>query len=102
MGRTLRARLVREPLTIDSVLDIASQVMGALTAAHAAGVVHRDVKPENVMIRRDGLVKVLDFGIAKAYAAATDEGETVAADERRCHRRDRGVYVSRAGPGACR
>jgi serine/threonine protein kinase len=77
-GETLRARLVREPLDIDTVLHIASQIVGALTAAHAAGVVHRDMKPENVMIRWDGLVKVLDFGIAKAFGVTPDEGETVA------------------------
>jgi serine/threonine-protein kinase len=64
-GETLRQRIEREPLTINSVLDIAVQVASALAAAHAAGITHRDIKPENIMVRPDGLVKVLDFGLAK-------------------------------------
>jgi len=64
-GETLRARLARAPLGVREALDVAAQVAGALVAAHAAGIVHRDVKPENVMLRTDGYVKVLDFGLAK-------------------------------------
>ncbi len=63
-GRTLRA-LVEERPPLSTVIDIAGQVSRALGAAHAAGIVHRDVKPENVMVRGDGYVKVLDFGIAR-------------------------------------
>src|ERR1051326_7361823 len=63
-GPTLRA-LAKEPLGLSSALDIAVQICAALQAAHGARIIHRDIKPENVMVRSDGLVKVLDFGIAK-------------------------------------
>src|SRR5262249_16304854 len=52
-------------LSVKEVLEIATQVIGALSAAHAAGIVHRDIKPENIMVRPDGYVKMLDFGLAK-------------------------------------
>ncbi|MFL6248433.1 MAG: protein kinase domain-containing protein [Thermoanaerobaculia bacterium] len=64
-GETLRARMVREPLSLDAALEIAVQIANALGSAHAAGIIHRDIKPENVMLRPDGYVKVLDFGLAK-------------------------------------
>src|SRR5882672_10928164 len=64
-GVTLRARLGDGELSLAMALEIAIQVASALSAAHEAAIVHRDIKPENVMIRADGLVKVLDFGIAK-------------------------------------
>jgi serine/threonine protein kinase len=63
-GQTLRDRL-RSPMDLDEALEIAIQVSSALVAAHHLDIVHRDIKPENIMIRHDGLVKVLDFGLAK-------------------------------------
>jgi predicted ATPase len=70
-GRTLRAALEGE-LPLASAIDVGRQVARALSAAHAAGIVHRDVKPENIMLRSDGYVKVLDFGLARVvdYQAA--------------------------------
>ena len=65
-GVSLRERLRDGALPLSTALDIALQIARGLAAAHAVGIVHRDVKPENVMVRRDGLVKVLDFGIAKS------------------------------------
>ena len=69
-GETLRQCLWRHPIKVDEALGIAIQVAMALEAAHAAGIVHRDVKPENIMLRhdrfvRDRFIKVLDFGLAK-------------------------------------
>ena len=64
-GETLADRLVHGPLRLQDALRVAQQIAAALEAAHERGVVHRDLKPANVMIRADGLVKVLDFGIAK-------------------------------------
>ena len=64
-GETLRGRLEKGPIAVDQALDWATQIAHGLAAAHAQGVVHRDVKPENIFITRAGHVKLLDFGIAK-------------------------------------
>jgi serine/threonine protein kinase/Flp pilus assembly protein TadD len=78
-GETLRQRLKRERMQLSDAAEIAIQVAGALAAAHHAGIVHRDVKPENIMLRPDGYVKVLDFGIAKL--AEQELPATIAEDE---------------------
>jgi len=73
-GETLEQRLARVdehgPLSIPEVLALASQLAAALAAAHAAGVVHRDLKPGNVLLTREGRLKLLDFGLARRRDAA--------------------------------
>src|SRR5205085_1667144 len=64
-GETLGQRIAVGPLKLGETLNIAEQITSALSTAHGAGIVHRDIKPDNIMIRRDGIVKVLDFGLAK-------------------------------------
>ena len=68
-GETLRRRLQQGPLPMREVVEIGVQLAGALAAAHARGLVHRDIKPDNIIVRPDGYAKVLDFGIAKLAAA---------------------------------
>src|SRR5437899_420985 len=78
-GQSLRQYLRVSQMDLREVLDVAIQVVSALTAAHEAGIVHRDIKPENIMRRRDGYLKVLDFGLAKLTdEAATTETDTEA------------------------
>jgi serine/threonine protein kinase len=64
-GKTLNEYSKANPLNFKSALEIAIQVASALDEAHSAGIVHRDIKPDNVMVHENGLAKILDFGIAK-------------------------------------
>jgi len=66
-GEDLSERISRGPIPIDEAIPIALQISEALEAAHEAGIVHRDLKPANIKLRPDGTVKVLDFGLAKAW-----------------------------------
>ena len=80
-GETLADRIARGPIPLADALTIARQIADALDAAHEKGIVHRDLKPANIKITPDGVVKVLDFGLAKATAG--DERHRISRSRRR-------------------
>ena len=69
-GPTLAERIAQGPIPVDEVVRIAGQIAEALAAGHEAGVIHRDLKPANIKLKDDGTVKVLDYGLAKAFGPA--------------------------------
>jgi serine/threonine-protein kinase len=71
-GPTLADRIGKGPIPLDETLSIAKQIAEALEVAHELGIIHRDLKPANIKLRPDGVVKVLDFGLAKAVATPKD------------------------------
>ncbi len=75
-GETLRESLMAGPLSVRRALDLAAQIAEGLAAAHEAGIVHRDVKPENVALTKDGRVKLLDFSLARHDAQRGDPALT--------------------------
>ena len=77
-GETLREMIDRGPLPVDTAIDLAGQIADGLSAAHAAGIVHRDIKPGNVIVGRDGMARIVDFGVAKSAGdALTQPGATL-------------------------
>jgi eukaryotic-like serine/threonine-protein kinase len=73
-GETLRGRLGRGPMPAVDAVELAAQAARGLAAAHRQGIVHRDIKPENLFVARGGLLKILDFGLAKALSVGDDTG----------------------------
>src|SRR2546425_1935798 len=95
-GETLRERMQNAPMKLGDVLDVAAQIASALAAAHAANIVHRDIKPENIMLRRDGIVKVLDFGLAKLTERVPPESVDMEAPTRAAFKTEPGVVMGTA------
>src|SRR5213595_3834331 len=75
-GEDLAQRLARGPIPVEEAIAVARQIAEGLEAAHERGIVHRDLKPANVKVTRDGTVKILDFGLAKALEGDGSPGDS--------------------------
>jgi serine/threonine-protein kinase len=78
-GETLKHKIERGPMPVNDVIEITLQIAQGLTQAHARGIIHRDIKPDNVIVTTDGVVKIVDFGLAKLNAGddITRSGATI-------------------------
>ena len=74
-GASLKARMLGAPFTVDEIVDISSQVSDGLAAAHEEGIIHRDITPANIFLTSGGLVKLLDFGLAKHFPDLSSDDE---------------------------
>ncbi len=75
-GESLAERLERGRLKLQEALEIATQVAGGMAAAHSKGILHRDLKPGNIMVNREGTAKIVDFGLAKSSPLFDEDDET--------------------------
>ena len=78
-GQTLKQMIQDKPLRIEQVLDLGAEIADALQAAHEKGIIHRDVKPANIFVTKQGRAKILDFGLAKLSAAGGGVGDSAMA-----------------------
>jgi len=93
-GETLKGTIERGPLKLDEATDIAAQVAQGLAKAHGQGIVHRDIKPANIIVTKDGLVKIVDFGLAKlAGTKLTKTGSTLGTAQYMSPEQARGTAV---------
>ena len=76
-GETLARVIQLGPLPLRKLIEVSTQICDGLAAAHTAGVVHRDLKPGNIMLTRDGRVKILDFGLARQIHAPGTDSTTI-------------------------
>ena len=95
-GDDLSRRIARGAIPLDEALPIARQIAEALEAAHEQGIIHRDLKPANVKVRPDGTVKVLDFGLAKAFEPGGTSAQATMSPTLSIHATQAGVILGTA------
>jgi len=96
-GETLKTKLDRGPIEVDEALELCRQVAEGLEAAHEKGIIHRDLKPGNIMLMPEGKVKILDFGLAKAYLSESSDIDIATSPTITAQMTEPGVILGTAG-----